>query len=132
MGRSRANSLLVNDFAALQRRWLQLTILVVVVGTLLTALHPDARVWHGFLLGGVTAILHLRLLHRSVARFGTKGLKLNGAAVRIVMVGIVLFLSAKRPDVFLWWATFAGFLTEKVAMGLALVLPNFWPSQRGN
>jgi hypothetical protein len=32
---------------------------------------------------------------------------------------------------FAWWAALVGYFSAKIALGLTIVAPNFWASQRG-
>ena len=113
------------------RRIFRFTVLVVLIGTLVAAVFGTRQVVQGFALGGLAAILHVRLLGRAVSRFGTRSSGL-GAFWRIGLVAGIFFLAVKRTDLFVWWAALLGFLTERVAMGLEVGLPLIWPSDRGN
>ena len=107
-----------DDFQRRVNRW---TVLVALAGTLLAALVARRQVAQGLALGGMAAVLHVRLLSRSVGRFGRSGGSGVGSAFgRIAMVGGIMFLSVRRPDLFAWWATLVGFLSERVSLGIAV------------
>jgi hypothetical protein len=120
------------DYTGFYRQVTWLTILIVLVGTPLAYLLGGARVGFGYGLGGLAAILHVRLLGRAVGRFGrTRGSWMGGAVGRMALIGIIMFLAVKRHDLFAWWAALVGYFSAKLALGLTVVLPNFRASQRG-
>jgi hypothetical protein len=120
------------DYAGFHRQVTWLTILVVLAGTPIAFLLGGVRVGLGFVLGGIAAILHVRLLGRAVGRFERSRWGGMGSAVgRIALIGVIMFLAVKRHDLFAWWAALVGFLSAKIALGLTVVAPNFWASQRG-
>lgn len=73
----------------------------------------------------------MRMLGRSIGKFGKGKLAGVGAFGRIALVGGIMFLAVKRPDLFVWWAALVGFFCERVSMGIAVILPDFWPIKRG-
>ena len=67
-----------------------------------------------------------------MGRFGKGGWGSGtGSFGRIALVGGIMYLSVRRPDLFAWWATLVGFLTERISLAIAIGLPGFWLSKRG-
>jgi hypothetical protein len=120
------------DYSGFHRQVTWLTILIVLVGTPIAFLLGGVKVGLGFGLGGVAAISHVRLLGRAVGRFGRSRFGGMGSAFgRILLIGAIMFLAVKRHDLFAWWAALVGYFSAKIALGLTVVLPNLWASQRG-
>jgi ATP synthase protein I len=109
----------MDAYLRLQRRMLLATVCATALAVPLTALWFDLPTAFNVLVGALAGLLYLRLLARSVSRFGVATKSVGKAQL---LVPVVLVLVAARLPVLEVLPVLAGFLLYKPALIVHAVL----------
>lgn len=109
----------MDGYLRLQRRMLLSTVCVTALAVPLTALWFDRSAAVSLLVGALAGLLYLRLLSRSVSRFGVATKSMGKVQL---LVPVVLVLAAARLPALDILPALAGFLLYKPALIVQAVL----------
>jgi ATP synthase protein I len=109
----------MDGYLRLQRRMLLATVCVTALAVPLTALWFDRSTAFSLLVGALAGLLYLRLLSRSVSRFGVDTRSMGKAQL---LVPVVLVLAAARLPALDILPALVGFLLYKPALIVQAVL----------
>jgi len=109
----------MDGYLRLQRRMLLSTVCATALAVPLTALWFDLPTAFSLLVGALAGLLYLRLLARSVTRFGVET---KGVGKAQLLVPVVLVLAAARLPVLEILPAVLGFLLYKPALIVQAVL----------
>ena len=109
----------MDGYLRLQRRMLLSTVCATALAVPITALWFDLPTAFSLLVGALAGLLYLRLLARSVTRFGVET---KGVGKAQLLVPVVLVLAAARLPVLQILPALVGFLLYKPALIVQAVL----------
>ena len=109
----------MDGYLRLQRRLLLSTVCATALAVPITALWFDLPTAFSLLVGALAGLLYLRLLARSVTRFGVET---KGVGKAQLLVPVVLVLAAARLPVLEILPALVGFLLYKPALIVQAVL----------
>lgn len=109
----------MDSYLRLQRRMLLATVCATALAVPLTALWFDLPTAFSVLVGALSGLLYLRLLARSVSRFGVATKSVGKAQL---LVPVVLVLAAARLPILEVLPAVVGFLLYKPALIVQAVL----------
>ena len=109
----------MDGYLRLQRRMLVSTVCATALAVPITALWFDLPTAFSLLVGALAGLLYLRLLARSVTRFGVET---KGVGKAQLLVPVVLVLAAARLPVLEILPALVGFLLYKPALIVQAVL----------
>jgi len=109
----------MDGYLRLQRRLLLSTVCATALAVPVTALWFDLSTAFSLLVGALAGLLYLRLLARSVTRFGVET---KGVGKAQLLVPVVLVLAAARLPVLEILPALVGFLLYKPALIVQAVL----------
>ncbi len=109
----------MDGYLRLQRRMLLSTVCATALAVPITALWFDLPTAFSLLVGALAGLLYLRLLARSVTRFGVET---KGVGKAQLLVPVVLVLAAARLPVLEILPALVGFLLYKPALIVQAVL----------
>ena len=109
----------MDSYLRLQRRMLLSTVCATALAVPITALWFDLPTAFSLLVGALAGLLYLRLLARSVTRFGVET---KGVGKAQLLVPVVLVLAAARLPVLEILPALVGFLLYKPALIVQAVL----------
>lgn len=114
-------------YAQLQNRLLLTTMVLTVIGAIGVAFAYSLNIAANYALGAVVGIVYLRLLARSVGRFGPGAKLSSGLFSPRLALFVGLFFLATRLEALQVIPIFLGFMTYKMALlvyGLQILLPS--------